>query len=98
MEPKNTRQALEACREKLILAGIGRYEVDMANAALAASAPTDTLAAMQEALREACLHQGLPEDAPPERIAAHFRNNREYREGWDALASVREPAEQENER
>jgi hypothetical protein len=38
------------------------------------------------ALREAALHQGLPEDADPDRIAAHFRNNREYREGWDALA------------
>ena len=40
---------------------------------------------LEDALREACLHQGIPTDTAPERIAAHFRNNRAYREGWDAL-------------
>lgn len=37
-----------------------------------------------DALREACLHQGLPEDAPTDRIAAHFRNNREFRDSFPA--------------
>jgi DICT domain-containing protein len=44
-----------------------------------------------DALREACLHQGLPEDAPPDRIAAHFRNNREFRESaevYDRMADA----------
>jgi hypothetical protein len=54
-------------------------------------AERDALAARlreaEEALREACLHQGLPADAQSKQIAAHFRNNREYREGWDALAA-----------
>jgi chromosome segregation ATPase len=48
------------------------------------------LAEATEALREAKLHQGLPEDAPPERVAAHFRNNREMREGFEELRA--EPA------
>lgn len=47
----------------------------------------DRVEAAETALREACLHQGLPIDAPPERIATHFRNNREYREGFAALSS-----------
>jgi len=45
-----------------------------------------------DALREACLHQGLPEDATPERIARHFRGNREFKEGFDKLAEESNPA------
>lgn len=45
----------------------------------------DHVQKLEAALREAKLHQGLPEDAPPERVAAHFRNNREYRQGWDSV-------------
>lgn len=44
----------------------------------------------EEALREACLHQGLPENAEPARVAAHFRRNREYREGWAGASAGRE--------
>lgn len=32
--------------------------------------------ATADALREACLHQGLPVDTPPAMIAQHFRSNR----------------------
>lgn len=47
----------------------------------------DQLERLQEAIREACQHQGLPVDTTPERVAVHFRNNRAYREGWDGLAA-----------
>lgn len=45
-----------------------------------------------DALREASLHQGLPEDAPPDRIAAHFRGNREFAGGFRKIAEESSPA------
>jgi hypothetical protein len=56
----------------------------------------DELERVTAALREAALHQGLPKDAAPERIGAHFRNNRELRQELDRLTGAA-PAAQEEE-